>query len=69
LGKLDRADHVARILGGEKRLIVRNARVAIECVNIGTPMTLAYLSDKAVKDIAAISEFCAGLKSAPPRRL
>jgi pilus assembly protein CpaE len=68
LGKLARADHVARILGGEKRLLVRNARVAIDCVNIGTPMTLAYPSDKSVKDIAAISEFCTGLKSAPPRR-
>jgi pilus assembly protein CpaE len=68
LGKLARADHVARILGEEKRLLVRNARVAIDCVNIGTPMTLAYPSDKSVKDIAAISEFCTGLKSAPPRR-
>jgi pilus assembly protein CpaE len=68
LGNLARADHVARILGGEKRLLVRNARVAIECVNIGTPMTLAYPSDKSVKDIAAISEFCTGLRSAPPRR-
>jgi pilus assembly protein CpaE len=64
LGKVARANHVARILGEEKRLFVRNARVAIECVNIGTPMTLAYPSDKSVKDIAAISAFCAGLKSA-----
>jgi hypothetical protein len=38
-------------------------------VNIGTPMTLAYPSDKSVKDMAAISQFCAALKSAPPRRL
>lgn len=69
LGKVARGDHVARILGEEKRLFVRNARVAVECVNVGTPMTLAYPSDKAVKDIAAISEFCAGLKAAAPRRL
>ena len=69
LGKVARADHVARILGEKKRLFVRNARVAIECVNVGTPMTLAYPSDKSVKDIAAISAFCAGLKSAPLRRL
>jgi pilus assembly protein CpaE len=68
LGKVARADHVARILGGEKRLFVRNARVATECVNVGTPMTLAYPSDKSVKDIAAISAFCAALKSVPPRR-
>ena len=69
LGQVARADHVARILGEEKRLLVRNARVAIECVNVGTPITLAYPSDKSVKDIAAISAFCAGLNSAPPRRL
>jgi pilus assembly protein CpaE len=69
MGKVIRADHVARILGEEKRMFVRNARVAIECVNIGTPMTLAYPSDKSVKDIAAISEYCVGLKSAAARRL
>ena len=68
-GRVARADHVARILGGEKRLLVRNARVAIECVNIGTPIILAHPSDKSVKDIAAISAFCAGLNAAPPRRL
>jgi pilus assembly protein CpaE len=67
-GKVARADHVARILGDEKRLFVRNARVAIECVNVGTPIALAYPSDKSVKDIAAISAFCAGLNSAPVRK-
>jgi pilus assembly protein CpaE len=69
MGKVARADHVARILGEEKRFVVRSARVAIECVNVGTPITLAYPSDKSVKDIAAISAFCAALKSPPPRRL
>ncbi len=68
MGKVARADHVARILGEEKRILVRNARVAIECVNVGTPMTLAYPSDKSVRDIAAISKFCTGLKSAPVLR-
>ena len=69
MGKVARADHVARILGEEKRFFVRSARVAIECVNVGTPIALAYPSDKSVKDIAAISAFCAALKSSPPRRL
>ncbi len=69
MGKVARADHVARILGEEKRFFVRSARVAIECVNVGTPITLAYPSDKSVKDVAAISAFCAALKSPPPRRL
>jgi pilus assembly protein CpaE len=69
LGKVVRADHVARILGDEMRLFVRNARVALECVNLGTPMTLAYPSDKAVKDIAAIANYCAALRSAAARRV
>jgi pilus assembly protein CpaE len=69
LGQVARADHVARILGEEKRFLIRNARVAIECVNVGTPIALAYPSDKSVKDIAAISAFCAGLSATPPRRL
>jgi Flp pilus assembly CpaE family ATPase len=68
LGRVARADHVARILGEEKRLLVRNAPVAIECVNVGTPISLAHPSDKLVKDIAAIATFCVGLNPAPPRR-
>jgi pilus assembly protein CpaE len=67
LGKVARADHVARILGEEKRLYVRHSAVATECVNIGTPIALAHPSDKSVKDIAAISAFCAGLMVAAPR--
>ena len=67
-GKVVRADHVARILGDEKRLFVRNTRIALECVNLGTPMTIAYPSDKAVKDIAAIADYCVALQSAAPRR-
>ena len=59
---------MARILGEEKRLLVRNARVAMECVNVGTPIALAHPSDKSVKDIAAIAAFCAGLNAAPPRQ-
>jgi pilus assembly protein CpaE len=69
LGKVVRADHIARILGDEMRLFVRNARVALECVNLGTPMTLAYPSDKAVKDIAAIANYCTALRSAAATRV
>jgi len=69
LGRVVRAEHVARILGDEKRLFVRNARVALECVNLGSPMTLAYPSEKAVKDIAAIADYCLALKSPAPRRV
>jgi Flp pilus assembly CpaE family ATPase len=67
-GKMARADHVARILGDEKRLFVRDSRVALECVNLGTPMTIAYPSDKVVKDIAAITNYCVALKSTAARR-
>jgi pilus assembly protein CpaE len=67
MGKVARADHVERILGDEKRLFVRNTRIALECVNLGTPMTIAYPSDKAVKDIAAIAAYCVALRSAALR--
>jgi pilus assembly protein CpaE len=69
LGKVARADHVARILGEETRFCVRNAAVAVECVNVGTPIALAYPSDKSVKDIAAIAAFCAGLHAASRRSI
>jgi pilus assembly protein CpaE len=69
LGKVARADHVARILGDEMRFCVRNAAVAVECVNVGTPIAIAYPSDKSVKDIAAVSAFCAGLLAAPRRSI
>jgi pilus assembly protein CpaE len=69
LGKVVRAEHVARILGDEKRLFVRDARVALECVNLGSPMTVAYPSEKAVKDFAAIADYCVSLKSATQKRV
>lgn len=69
LGKVVRADHVMRILGDEKRFYVRNTRVALECVNLGTPMSIAYPSDKAVKEIATIADYCVALKSAAPKRV
>ena len=68
LGNVARADHVARVLGEAKRLLVRNTRVALECVDVGTPMTVAYPSDKSVRDIAAIAEYCLALKPHAPRR-
>ena len=43
--------------------------VAVECVNVGSPIALAYPSDKSVKDIAAIAAFCASLNSAPRRSI
>jgi hypothetical protein len=54
--------HVKSVLGNEKLFFVRDARMALDCINTGTPMTLANPSHKIVKEIAAIAEFCAGLK-------
>jgi pilus assembly protein CpaE len=62
-GTVARRDHVDRVLGAEERFYVRNTNVALECVNRGESLTMAYPSDKAVKDIAAIADFCLALKS------
>jgi pilus assembly protein CpaE len=67
LGKVARANHIARILHDEKLMFVRNTRVALECVNIGSPISLAYPSDKAVKDVAGIAAYCTAMKPASSR--
>jgi|SRR5271166_3269983 len=64
LGGVARGDHVRRALGEESPLFVREAKIALDCVNAGTPMTLANPSDRAVKDVASIAGFCAALKPA-----
>jgi pilus assembly protein CpaE len=61
-GRVARYRHVKSVLGNEKLFFVRDARMALDCINTGTPMTLANPSHKIVKEIAAIAEFCAGLK-------
>jgi Flp pilus assembly CpaE family ATPase len=63
-GRVARYRHVKSVLGNERLLFVRNARMALDCVNSGTPMTLANPSHKIVKDIGAITEFCVSLKPA-----
>jgi MinD-like ATPase involved in chromosome partitioning or flagellar assembly len=65
LGGMARADHVARVLGDEKPFIVRRTHQALECVNAGTPISFADPSTRFVKDIAAIVDFCVGLKVPP----
>jgi pilus assembly protein CpaE len=61
-GGVARRDHVDRILGAEQLFYVRNTSIAVECVNRGESLTMARPSDKAVKDIAAIADFCMALK-------
>jgi pilus assembly protein CpaE len=67
-GGVARRDHVDRILGAEQLFYVRNTSMALECVNRGESLTMARPSDKAVKDIAAITHFCMGLKSVSARQ-
>jgi pilus assembly protein CpaE len=62
LGGMSRADHVARVLGSEKTMFVRHSKVATECINAGDSMTIVRPSEKAVKDISVIADFCMALK-------
>jgi pilus assembly protein CpaE len=61
-GRVARHRHIKSVLSNERLFFVRNARIALDCVNSGTPMTLSNPSHKIVKEIAAIAEFCASLK-------
>jgi pilus assembly protein CpaE len=61
-GGVARRNHVDRIVGAEQLFYVRNTSIALECVNRGESLTMARPSDKAVKDIAAIADFCMALK-------
>jgi Flp pilus assembly CpaE family ATPase len=63
-GKIARNDHVTRVLGEEKVFYIRHATSAIECVNMGEPITTARSSDKILKDIAAIVDHCQALQPA-----
>ena len=61
-GKIRQTDHVEKVLAGEKKIFVRATSTLIDCVNAGFSMSLSYPSEKAVKDISAIRDFCWGLK-------
>ena len=61
LGKVARVDHVTRVLGDEKVFYVRHSDQALECVNMGVPMSVSRPSDRAVKDIGALVDHCVAL--------
>src|SRR5579863_1483950 len=63
LGRVARREHVHTVLGGEQVIFVRETRMAEECVNIGSPMTIAQPSQKVVREIGAITEFCVRLNA------
>jgi pilus assembly protein CpaE len=67
-GRAVRGEYVARVLGEEERFYVRNTSLAVECVNRGESLTMAHPSDKAVKNIAAIADFCMALKPMSARQ-
>ena len=62
-GRIRRMDHVEKVLNGETKIYVRATSTAIDAVNAGFAMGLSYPSEKAVKDISAIADFCSALKS------
>jgi pilus assembly protein CpaE len=64
-GRVSQVGHAARVLGREAEpLFVRHAKGAMDCINVGTPMSIAIPSDRTVKDIRAIVKFCDELKPA-----
>lgn len=68
LGKVARADHVARILPNQSPLFVREAPYALDCVNEGTPMSIAHPAAKPTRDIDALARFCLELRAADAQR-
>ena len=62
-GRVARRQHVQSVLDKEKVLYVRRDVAVLESINTGTPMAFGGGRRKINKDIAAITAFCAGLKS------
>jgi pilus assembly protein CpaE len=63
-GRVTRGDHIARVLRDRKPLFVREASVAVDCINEGAPMSVAHPTAKATRDIGALAAFCLALRPA-----
>ena len=63
LGGIERRQHVESVLAGEKVFYVGEDSMAVQSINTGVPMGLTASRGKIIKDIAAIADFCAALKS------
>jgi Flp pilus assembly CpaE family ATPase len=64
LGGVERRQHVESVLGSEQIFYVSNDPAAmLESVNTGTPVAQATGSRKIIKEIAALAEFCTGIKA------
>ena len=62
-GGVVRRHHVERVLGRKNVFYVSEEPMALESVNTGTPMMLSKGSGSIGRDIAALADFCAGVKS------
>ena len=62
-GRVARRHHVERVLGRKDVLYVFEQPLALESINTGTPMVLTKGSGSIRRDIAALADFCAGVKS------
>jgi pilus assembly protein CpaE len=63
LGRVARRRHAETVLQHEKVFYIGNDPVAVESINTGTPLAMSSPSRKTSKDIAAIAQHCAALKS------
>jgi pilus assembly protein CpaE len=68
LGGVARGRHVKSVLSDETVIFIRNARLAVECINTGVPMQAANSGHRINKQIAEIAEFCASLQAARAAR-
>jgi pilus assembly protein CpaE len=63
LGGIARRQHVKKVLEDEQIFFLGQRAEAIESANMGVPMMLGPAAGKIQKEIAALAEFCATVKS------
>jgi Flp pilus assembly CpaE family ATPase len=68
-GGVARRHHVERVLGQKNVFYITEEPTALESINTGTPMTLSKGAGSIGRDIKALADFCANVKSlrASPR--
>jgi hypothetical protein len=62
-GGIARRHHGERVLGRKNVFYIAEEPMALESVNTGTPMALSRGAGSSARDIAALADFCAGVKS------
>lgn len=61
LGRVARRAHVDAVLKDEQKIFVRESETVADCADVGQPISIAHPTQKIVKEIGKIAEFCAGL--------